>query len=190
MDEKFCRAMERAIVAIATGEGRRPAGDEISGRGTAVAPHLQELERQNAELRNHLAREVRRNLDQRLAEAVPNFREIDRDPPWLQWLTGRDALSGQIRQQLLDDAVAKGNAGRVIAFFRGFLQEAAAGRHGQPAKLQAGNPSTPEHRSRRWLACVGRVFTVTQRGPPGRLNLSLLVEKGASSVLWTPTAFQ
>ena len=154
----------------------------------AVAPHLQELERQNAELRNHLAREVRRNLDQRLAEAVPNFREIDRDPRWLQWLTGCNALSGQIRQQLLDDAVAKGNAGRVIAFFRGFLQEAAAGRHGQPAKLQAGNPSTPEHRSRRWLACVGRVFTVTQRGPPGRLNLSLLVEKGASSVLWTPTA--
>jgi len=64
----------------------------------AVAPHLQELERQNAELRNHLAREVRRNLDQRLAEAVPNFREIDRDPRWLQWLTGCNALSGQIRQ--------------------------------------------------------------------------------------------
>ena len=128
----------------------------------AVAPHLQELERQNAELRNHLAREVRRNLDQRLAEAVPNFREIYRGQRWLQWLTVRDALSsGQIRRQLLDDAVAKGNAGRVIAFFRGFLQEAAAGRHGQPAKLQAGNPSTPEHRSRRWLACVGRVFTVT-----------------------------
>jgi exonuclease VII large subunit len=81
----------------------------------AVAPHLQELERQNAELRNHLAREVRRNLDQRLAEAVPNFREIDRDPRWLQWLTGRDALSGQIRQQLLDDAVAKGNAGQLPA---------------------------------------------------------------------------
>jgi len=140
MDEKFCRAMERAIVAIATGEGRRPAGDEISGRGTAVAPHLQELERQNAELRNHLAREVRRNLDQRLAEAVPNFREIDRDPRWLQWLTGCNALSGQIRQQLLDDAVAKGNAGRVIAFFRGFLQEAAAGRHGQPGQAAGGKP--------------------------------------------------
>jgi hypothetical protein len=46
----------------------------------AVAPHLQELERQNAELRNHLAQEVRRNLDQRLAEAVPNFREIDSRP--------------------------------------------------------------------------------------------------------------
>jgi hypothetical protein len=30
MNEKFCRAMERAI---ATGEERRPAGDEISGRG-------------------------------------------------------------------------------------------------------------------------------------------------------------
>jgi len=106
----------------------------------AVAPHLQELERQNAELRNHLAREVRRNLDQRLAEAVPNFREIDRDPRWLQWLTGCNALSGQIRQQLLDDAVAKGNAGRVIAFFRGFLQEAAAGRHGQPGQAAGRKP--------------------------------------------------
>ena len=124
--------------AIAMGEGRRQPEMKSAAAAHAVAPHLQELERQNAELRNHLAREVRRNLDQRLAEAVPNFREIDRDPRWLQWLTGRDALSGQIRQQLLDDAVAKGNAGRVIAFFRGFLQEAAAGRHGQPGQAAGG----------------------------------------------------
>jgi hypothetical protein len=68
------------------------------------------------------------------------FARSIRDPRWLQWLTGRDALSGQIRQQLVDDAVAKGNAGRVIAFFRGFLQEAAAGRHGQPGQAAGGKP--------------------------------------------------
>src|SRR5580765_2130699 len=48
----------------------------------AVAPHLQEIERQNAELRERLAREARRNLDQQVEIAVPNYREIDRDPRW------------------------------------------------------------------------------------------------------------
>jgi hypothetical protein len=52
------------------------------------------------------------------------------------WLQGRDILSGQIRQQLLDDAVARGDAGRVISFFRGFLQKAAAApRHGMGAQI-------------------------------------------------------
>jgi hypothetical protein len=31
----------------------------------------------------------RRNLDQRVAAAVPNYQEIDRDPRWLQWLNTR-----------------------------------------------------------------------------------------------------
>jgi hypothetical protein len=187
MDEKFCRAMERAI---ATGEERRPAGDEISGRGTCGGAASAGARTAERRLRNHLAREVPRNLDQRLAEAVPNFREIDRDPRWLQWLTGRDALSGQIRQQLLDDAVAKGNAGRVIAFFRGFLQEAAAGRHGQPGQAAGGNPLYTRAQITQMASLRRKGVYSDAEWAHGRLNLSLLVEKGASSVLWTPTAFQ
>src|SRR5262245_53704228 len=156
----------------------------------AVAPHLQELERQNAELRNHLAREVRRNLDQRLAEAVPNFREIDRDPRWLQWLTGRELYPGKSDSNCLMMLWQRAMPGASSRSFEASCRKQPRGVMDNRAKLQAGNPSTPEHRSRKWLACVGRVFTVTQSGPPGRLNLSLLVEKGASSVLWTPTAFQ
>jgi hypothetical protein len=38
----------------------------------------------------------------------------------------RDVLSGEIRQRLLDEAVARADAARVINFFRGFLQEASA----------------------------------------------------------------
>jgi hypothetical protein len=48
----------------------------------AMAPHLQDLAHQNAELQRQLAVEARRNLDQRLERAVPNFREVDRDPRW------------------------------------------------------------------------------------------------------------
>ena len=92
----------------------------------AVSPHLQELERQNAELSARLAREVKRNLDAALERAVPEWRQVNNDPRFHQWLRGRDVLSGEIRQCLLDEAVARADAARVINFFRGFLQEASA----------------------------------------------------------------
>jgi hypothetical protein len=38
----------------------------------AVAPHLQNLRQQNAALQQRLAQEARRNLDQRVAAAVPD----------------------------------------------------------------------------------------------------------------------
>jgi hypothetical protein len=90
----------------------------------AVAPHLAGLEQANAELRQRLAIEARRNLDQRVAAAVPNYQEIDRDPRWLQWLRGVDVLTGRARQVLLNDAIASTDANRVAEFFRKFQQEA------------------------------------------------------------------
>jgi hypothetical protein len=90
----------------------------------AMAPHLQNLNAENAELRQQLAREARHRLDQQVAAAIPNYRDIDRDPRWHQWLMTLDPLTGQIRQQLLNDAIASGSVARVSAFFRGFQQEA------------------------------------------------------------------
>lgn len=99
----------------------------------AVAPHLQEIERQNAELRERLAKEARRNLDQQVELAVPNYREIDHDPRWHRWLLGIDVLSGRVRQQLLNEAISSAAAPRVISFFRGFLNEEAATGHNDSA---------------------------------------------------------
>ena len=61
----------------------------------AVAFHLQNLEQQNAELRQRLAVEARHSLDQRVEQAIPNYRDIDRDPRWHRWLLTVDPLSGQ-----------------------------------------------------------------------------------------------
>src|SRR5262245_1295507 len=74
----------------------------------AVAPHLQNLEHQNAELRHHLAREQRHRLDQQVEAAIPNYREIDNDPRWHAWLRGLDLLNGRVRQYLLDQAISAG----------------------------------------------------------------------------------
>jgi hypothetical protein len=63
----------------------------------AVAPQLQQLGQQNAELQQQLAREQRLRLDEQVARAVPNFQEIDRDPHWHRWLLQHDPLSGVVR---------------------------------------------------------------------------------------------
>jgi len=51
--------------------------------------------------------------------------------------------SGRLRQQLLDAAIARGDAVSVVAFFNGFLRE-AAGQHGQgpawPRQATTGKP--------------------------------------------------
>src|SRR5262249_969770 len=103
----------------------------------AVSPHLARLDQENADLRNRLAREARRSLDQMVEAAVPNFREVDRDPRWHRWLLGVDLYSGRVRQQLLNEAIAAASAPRVISFFRGFLNEEVATGHIEPAPSPA-----------------------------------------------------
>jgi hypothetical protein len=98
----------------------------------ALAPKLQEIEQQNAELQRRLALEARHRLDAEVAADVPNYRDIDRDPRWHNWLRSVDMLSGRVRQQLLNEAIASASAPRVISFFRGFLQEEAATGHIEP----------------------------------------------------------
>jgi hypothetical protein len=90
----------------------------------AIAPHLMSLEQQTEELERRLAKEARRNLDQEVGRAIPNYREIDRDPRWHRWLLGIDSFTGEARQGLLNIAIADNSAARIIAMFRGFMQEA------------------------------------------------------------------
>jgi hypothetical protein len=111
---------------------------------TAVAPHLQEVEQQNAELRKQLAKEARRRLDQAVEQSVPNYKEIDRNPRWHRWLLGVDTMSGRVRQQLLNEAISAASAPRVISFFRGFLNEEQATGHleSAPSVQQPAAPRT------------------------------------------------
>jgi hypothetical protein len=117
-----------------TSEDRAAYGDDllnVSQRAAmqAVAPYIQQLEQQNNALRQRQARDSKRLMDQQLEAAVPEFREVDRDSRWHQWLLERDALSGEIRQTLLNQAVASGDTPRVISFFRGF-QRTVGGQSG------------------------------------------------------------
>jgi hypothetical protein len=122
----------------------------------AIEPQLQQLEQQNDELQDHLAREMQRDLHQEVVRAVPNWNEINNDPRWLQWLNTPDVYNGCTRQRLLNDAVAAGNAGRVIAIFKGFLRE-----QGAAGQAPAGQASQRTQRTRRTLSGLP-VYTRSQ----------------------------
>jgi len=110
-----------------------------------IEPKLKELEAQNNELRRRQQQEQRRILDQQVELAVPDFREVDRNPRWHRWLLGVDVLSGRVRQTLLNEAISAGAAPRVVSFFNGFKQEEAATGHIEPSSLsqQAYAPRDP-----------------------------------------------
>lgn len=118
----------------------------------ATEPHLRSLEAQNDELRQRLAQQERHSLHQQVAAAIPNWREINADPAWRQWLEGTDEFSGRRRQTLLDEAVARGDAAAVIAFFKG-------GQAGARAAVPADNQSMTSPRARATDAQGKRIYS-------------------------------
>src|SRR6516225_4422971 len=98
----------------------------------AMTPELQRLDAQNESLRQQVAQEQRRGLYQTLDAQLPNWREIDSDPRWRQWLLFSDPYNKRPRQSLLNEAIAAGDATRVLSFFRGYLAEAPQSSQRQP----------------------------------------------------------
>jgi hypothetical protein len=119
-----------------------------------VAPAIQNLEQQNAALQQGLARETRQRLDAQVAQAVPDYQEIDRDPRWHQFLLGVDPLTGQVRQSLLNDAIAAGRLYSVVAMFQAFRRQSLG---------EAQAPSAAGSRSRR-PSSGKRTYTPAQIG--------------------------
>ena len=97
----------------------------------AVSPELAQLREENRDLQDQLNSATKLSLDRELDAAVPGWREINTDPRFHAWLLLPETYSGVIRDRLLKDAAAAGDAQRLINFFRGFLRE--QGGAGQPA---------------------------------------------------------
>lgn len=57
-----------------------------------------------------------------LATAIPNFRQINDNHDFQTWLLAVDPLTGITRQTFLDDAQRSLDAGRVVNFFRTWLE--------------------------------------------------------------------
>lgn len=97
-----------------------------------LMPMINRLELENEQLRNSLsgvsesvsvnARDV---LYRSLNIEVPNWKEINQDTGFLEWLDGVDAYSDTPKGAMLTQAFEDNNAARVIAFFKGYINENA-----------------------------------------------------------------
>jgi len=92
---------------------RRAAREEVSSKDAEIESLKSSLERfeasstKNAEI----------DFYERLRTAVPDWEELNRDKDFLQWLSEYDELSGNQRQDSLDEAVRNNDALRASRFF-------------------------------------------------------------------------
>jgi hypothetical protein len=115
---------------LVTEQDRENYGDELIGMSQraaydAVRPELERLHAENQNLRSMAQRSQRAEIERALDSQVSNWRSIYANPAFADWLSQPDDYSAATRSQLLRNAVSNGDAGRVVAFYRGFQQNPA-----------------------------------------------------------------
>src|SRR5262249_50602451 len=88
-------------------------------------------------LQEQLGEQAHKNLEQALDRLVPNWQAINADERFHQWLGGIHEPSGRLRQELLNNAVARNDARRASMFFHEFL---AAARQAPAGPASQRNP--------------------------------------------------
>ena len=69
---------------------------------------------------------AREQMFAQLDAQLPQWRVLNNNPKFIAWLDLPDGLSDAIRQTLLDEAVGRNDAAKVLRIFNGFLAEEAA----------------------------------------------------------------
>jgi len=107
-----------------------------------------------------------------LANHVPNWRDINKSDVFKQWLQYPDPYSGRRRHDMLLEAFSGHDTGRVVAFFKGFMTEAAglppvqSNAQGSAPPLPNGNGSGKP--SLEDFAAPGRARSGPQQLPPDK----------------------
>ena len=102
----------------------------------AAAPLIEDVKQQNQQLKAELGKQTMRAFYSALDADLPDWRTINKDPAFLQWLRLPDIYAGRVRKDLLNEAVNAANAPRALAFFQGFLREGAATGQADVARTQ------------------------------------------------------
>jgi hypothetical protein len=138
----------------------------------AVMPDLQQVQNQNRRVAQQVEHQGVQGVYTTLDTQVPDWRTINREPRFKQWCALRDVYSGHVRGAMLNAAFQAADAPRVIAFFKGFLDEEQATGHGQPASQPQPAPQPP-----RVAAVPLESLTAPGRAKPAPGNTEVPVDK-------------
>jgi hypothetical protein len=129
-----------------TDEERRAYGSDLLSvierqAWETLSPELQNLKRDNADLRARVQASEARDIYSLLDAEIPNWRAINVSEGFLDWLREQDVLSGGMKSILLRQAFNSGDAPRTLAFFRGYLDAHPQARAGRGASRTSGSRS-------------------------------------------------
>jgi hypothetical protein len=116
----------------------------------------------------------KRGLYDALYEEVPEWKELNYHPAFINWLAVPDPYSGRQRHEMLKEAFSRHDADRVVNFFKGFLTEATgtppngSRPQGQSAPPLPGNGQASGKPSLEQFAAPGRARSAPQILPPDK----------------------
>ena len=99
---------------------------EIDRRVAPVAQRVDQVAQVTHQVGARVARSDQQTVLALLDQSVPNWREVNEDPGFLEWLAQVDPYAGRERGDLLQQAYKAHDGPRVVAFFNGYLKEHAA----------------------------------------------------------------
>lgn len=104
----------------------KKAREELAPVINAYKAEIEGLKKKLEGFSGFVQQDSHQKLLSTLDTKLPNWREMNTDQQFLDWLSLPDPYSGAIRHDMLKAAYAQGDASRVLAFFNGFLAEEAA----------------------------------------------------------------
>ena len=155
--------------------GKR-AREEYAPEFEDLAERLRRLEGRVEGVSTVTERSQKQQLYDTLGSQIPNWKDVNRSPDFKIWLQQPDQFSGRRRNDMLQEAFTRHEAGRVVAFFRGFLTEAAGlpqtppspGSSAPPLAAPNGNGNGSGKPSLEDYAAPGRARSAPQELPPDK----------------------
>ena len=139
----------------------RRAAKEVA---TPLLAEIEQLRSQVGSTTAAVTRTTRQSMLNAMAEAMPDWKEINVAPEFHAWLALPDAFSGVTRKTLLQTAYDKNETSRVLAFFRSFISELAATTPAEATQtsvptVEAPQRAKPSRPTLQDLAAPGRART-------------------------------
>jgi hypothetical protein len=136
-----------------------------------ATPLLEEIAQLRSQVGNTSAavtRTTRQSMLNTMAEAMPEWKDINVMDEFHAWLALPDPFSGVTRKTLLQTAYDKNETSRVLAFFRSFVSELAATTPAtdQQTPVPTAEKPKPSRTTLQQLAAPGRARTAASVTPP------------------------
>ena len=141
----------------------KKAKEEFFPELEAQRQKIADLEAKLQGVQGVVVQDTQAKMFETLDTQIPEWRDLNHDPDFLDWLRLPDTYSGDIRHNMLKAAYAQSNASRVAAFFKGFLAEEAAV---APAGARPDNATTRSKVPLENFASPGRAKTATASSGP------------------------